>query len=276
MKYLVMVVLCLYGSCVAASANLIMLGTEYSTGQSSTTANGETTDNYWTYAAYYNVYKSQFSTNYNHGTYGPAVVSYVPYPSAWKVDSPPAFWVGPSSNQNDNSSKGTVGGNAPGVYVYQLSFSTSKAETVQVSGSIAADNDYEIAYGSSIVGSTIKVAAPGSGATPVGSTINSTTYGFDLNTTTQDYAAPSPFSFTLSVASGTTTLDFLVLNQNTGIDNPTGLYVSDLEVVAVPELPTWAMVLAGLGLVAFGRYCAQRRAKAGPGPGESALPALIS
>jgi hypothetical protein len=94
--------------------------------------------------------------------------------------------------------------------------------------------------------------------------MNTTNYGFNLSTTTQQYASLSSFSFDLSVGAGsTTTLDFLVMNQNNGYNNPTGIFVTDLEVVAVPEPPTWAIVLAGLGLMAFGRRILQRRQNAG-------------
>jgi hypothetical protein len=268
MKYLVAVVVSFFCSSLVASADLVMLNTE-NTGQQTTTSGGVTTDNYWKYSNFYNVDGFSATTD---GTPGTQAIVITAQPSAWISDSgttPVGFWLGALANQNDNSAKGTVGGVAPGVYAYQLTFTSTTARTVLVSGEIAADNNYEIAYGSSVVGSTIKVAAPGSGAAAVGATISSSnTYGFDSSTLmsgTQQYASLSPFSFTLSVAANsTTTLDFLVLNQNNGYNNPSGIYVTDFEVVAVPEPPTWAIVMAGLGLVAFGRHRMQRVASRVP------------
>jgi hypothetical protein len=286
MKCLVVIFLALCLASVVARADLIPLNTE-NTGQSATTSGGQTDDNNWTYANFYNVYNVN-TTTYSPGSYpGPAVVVYTPYPSEWEQDtvSPPSFWVGPSKNQSNTTNPG---GNAPGVYAYQLTFDSTSTvtRTVQVSGEIAADNDYEIALNPSssysVSGATIKVAAPG--GTAVGQTLSSgNNYGFNTSTTTQQYATLTSFSFDLTIAAATTqnpnvytTLDFLVLNQDNGEDNPTGLDVTDFEVIAVPEPPSWAIVAAGLGLAALGRSHLRGRQEKFAGPSEDKLHSPLS
>jgi hypothetical protein len=246
-------------SSVAASADLIPLNTE-NTGQQTTTSSGTTTDNNWLYSNFYNVDGFGAVTA---GTPGTLAIVVTTQPAGWISDSgttPVGFWLGPGANQSGSS----PGGDAPGIYAYQLTFTSTTARAVLVSGEMAADNNYEIAYGSSVVGATIEVQAPGTGAASVGSTISSgNTYGFDPSTLasgTQQYGSLSPFSFILSVAAGSTTLDFLVLNQNNNMNNPTGLYVTDFAVVATPEPSTWAIVIMGLVTVTWARYRALRGA----------------
>lgn len=260
---------------LSAWADLIALNTE-NTGQSATTSGGQTTDNNWKYTNFYNVYNVS-TTAYDPGTTGQAVIAYTPYPSAWVQDavSPAGFWVGPAKNQSDTTN---AGGNAPGIYAYQISFYSSVARTVKVSGLMAADNDYEIASSSSatVVGAKIAVAAPGGSA--VGQLVGSgNSYGFNTTTTTQQYGSTTAFSFNLTVTAGSTTyLDFIVLNQDTGYNNPTGLDVTDFSVAAVPEPPTWAIVLAGLGLVALGRAQLRRRQGELAGAVETKPPRRVS
>jgi hypothetical protein len=246
-----------------------MLNTE-NTGESATGG----LDNNWNYEAFYNIYSFSSTTDGTPG--GKATVITSPRPSAWLANSsaPSASWIGPAANQNDNSANGTVGGNTPGVYVYTLTFSSTTARTVQVSGQIAADNDYEIANGATLSTATIDVAAPGGSAIGT-SPSSSNNYGFSTTTTAEQYASTTAFSFDLNVGAGsTTTLDFLVLNQNNGYNNPTGLFVDNLQVVAVPELPTWVFIVAGLGLVAFGRHRAQLALPPIPVVGEVPQPGL--
>jgi hypothetical protein len=270
MKLPLLIVLGVGVSTLSASAQqLVPLNTE-NTGENSSggAVTAGASDPNYTYAAFYNVDSAHVSSP-SDGTPGTAAIVTIPgdnpsppWPYATGSTSPEAQWVAPNANQNGV-------GNSPGVYVYQLTFNSSSAQTVAVSGQISADNYYEIAYNTSttVVGSTIEVAAPGSGAATVGSAVGTgNTYGFDPasvagSSIASENSALSSFNFNLNVASGSTTLDFLVLNEDpnsNGGANQTGLLVTNFQVVATPEPSTWAILILGLGLVAFARYRTQR------------------
>jgi hypothetical protein len=157
----------------------------------------------------------------------PVVAS--PVPAAW-VTVPGAQFISPTEDQQYPAPP--VEGDAPGTYDYHTTVATNFGvpTTVTLTGSFAADNGGTLFVdGFSIV----TVPAPG-------------------------YAFLTAFSDTFTIYTGSrdTTIDFVVNNQDDtgGTINPTGLLVSNLSIVATqaPEPGTWAMMLGGLGVLAFG------------------------
>jgi hypothetical protein len=138
----------------------------------------------------------------------------------WLANSDVSKWITPTANQAqslDNWSTST--------YVYSLSFDLTgyKANTAAFTGRVAADNSVVIKLNDQVI---------------------STASGFT------DWAA---FSANSGFVSGVNTLDFVVTNWAQNGGNPTGLRVefNSSNVAAVPEPETYAMMLAGLGLVGF-------------------------
>jgi hypothetical protein len=154
-------------------------------------------------------------------------------PSVW-FTSPTAQYISPSTDQHYPPDP-AYGGDLPGNYDYQSILGTDFIVPTDVTftGSYAADNTASVEIGGNIVTTTL---------TPPNS----------------DFSGPLvPFTFTLLVGSGVqnTSVDFIVENYNSdnssprnsdGLDNPTGLIVSNLRATA-PEPSTYAMLVAGLG-----------------------------
>lgn len=160
---------------------------------------------------------------------------YVSYDNLWPVgpwiaNSATSKWITPTANQGaslDPLDNGT--------YSWTLSFDLSgyNADTASFSARFAADN-------SAIV------------------KLNGTTIG-----SANSFASFSSFAASTGFNSGLNTLEFVVTNDRQSSGNPTGLRVEFLQstVAAVPEPETYAMLLAGLGLVGMiGRRRMQRRA----------------
>lgn len=136
----------------------------------------------------------------------------------WLANSATSKWITPLANQAasfDPSSNGT--------YSWKLNFDLSgfNAATASFSGKFAADNRAIVKLNGVQIGS-----AAGFGSF----------YNFSAN---------SGFN------SGANTLEFVVTNLAQNGGNPTGLRVEFLQsqVAAVPEPETYAMFLAGLGLM---------------------------
>jgi hypothetical protein len=281
MKCLLAILLGFCASIVAASAQQIVpLNTE-NTGAS---VNSSGADNNWSLVSYYDWYNLSGGGTTPYTT-SPANYAYVattyPAPTYWTPDttSPIAKWIAPNPNQGTGA---VNNGNAPapGIYTYQLTFTSSVARTVQISGEVAADNQIGIVYNG-----VVEVAGPS--ATPTAGVYStnpansnylfSKTNSTSTNPTSQyggQYGSNAPLVFNFNVAAnvGTNTIDFLVNNvvvyNSSGQlyspdDNATGLFVTDFEVQAVPEPSTWAIVVAGLGLLAFARFRASRFAESG-------------
>jgi hypothetical protein len=271
MKFLVVIVLGICLSSGAAWADLIQLDTAYSTGVNVTqntsggADNGYYYDTKWTLESYTNFYTSGTitTTPYASTSHAYVVTSYPgPNTGYWVNNSSAASWIAPDPVQG-NGGAGTTGELA-GVYDYQLSFAVTGNQKVVISGMIAADNQFAIVYN----GTTVEVSGPSGGTSTDPTSSNyffSKTESTSTNPTSQfggSYGsnAPIAFSFTLT-ATGTSTIDFFVNNFPEGTssqDNASGLFVEDFVVEAVPEPSTWAIVIMGLGLLAFARYRAQR------------------
>lgn len=155
----------------------------------------------------------------NGNSYG-----YVSYDNAWPVNpwlanSAASKWITPTANQAaslDPLSNGT--------YSWTLSFNLTgfDASTASFAGKFAADNAAIVKLNGVAIGSST---------------------GFD---TYSSFAANSGFN------AGLNTLEFVLTNYAQGSGNPAGLRVEFLQsnvVAAVPEPETYAMLLAGLGLI---------------------------
>jgi hypothetical protein len=220
----ILVAFCLSGM-LASAQELVPLNTE-NTGE--VTTNGGTQDKYWIYDS-----NSASDSDNNYGeTPGSTVGAVLVTRPAdqWYVPTS-GSWVGPSANQSNSGSN--QGGNSYGLYNYELKFSATSAQTsVDISGMFAADNETEIVFNGTVIQS----------------------FG------SQQYGSLTSFNFdeTALVGTNANLLQFIVKNDGT-TDSPTGLYVTDFEVVALPEPPTWAIVLAGFGLMSLGRFFLRRR-----------------
>jgi hypothetical protein len=231
---------------MASAQQIVALNTE-NTGASVGSAGA---DKNWSMVSYYDWYglSGGGTTNYT----GSAAYAYVAttYPNStyWtpNTTSPTAKWIAPQANQGT----GAVGsGAAPGIYTYQLTFTSSIARTVQISGEVAADNQFGIVYNG-----VVEVSGPGGGTSTDSS---SASYLFTKSNTSSQFGgqygsnAPILFNFDVTAHVGTNIVDFLVNNLQVTSDSPynnaSGLFVTDFEVQVVPEPPTWAIVLAGLG-----------------------------
>jgi len=141
-----------------------------------------------------------------------------PLAGNWIPNTSTSKWITPTASQGQSFDP-----SANGTYSWKLSFDLTgfDANTASFSGQFAADNKAIVKLNGVQVGS-----ANGFGSF----------YSFGAN---------SGFS------SGANTLEFVVTNlaQNSG--NPTGLRVEFLQsnVTPVPEPETYAMLLAGLGLM---------------------------
>ena len=158
---------------------------------------------------------------------------YVSYDNLWPIgpwlaNSDTSRWITPTASQAQ-----TLDANANGTYTFELSFNLTgyNAASAAFTGRFASDNAAEV----KLNGSTI---ATGTG-----------------------FTSWSGFSASSGFHAGVNTLDFVVTNfaQNGG--NPAGLRVEfdSSSVTAVPEPETYAMLIAGMGLVGF---VARRRKQA--------------
>jgi len=152
-------------------------------------------------------------------------LGYVTTDNAWPINpwidnSTVSKWITPTASQAQSFDAST-----PGHYTYTLNFDLtgSKASTAAFLGRFAADNAVDI----SLNGHSI---ASGTG-----------------------FTSWSAFGANSGFVSGVNALTFDVTNfaQNGG--NPAGLRVEFLSssVAAVPEPASYAMLLAGVGLIAF-------------------------
>ncbi|MFA9218876.1 MAG: FxDxF family PEP-CTERM protein [Sphingomonadaceae bacterium] len=145
----------------------------------------------------------------------------------WLANTDVSRWITPTADQAES-----LDPSADGKYTFRLSFDLTgyNASTAAFTGHFAADNSAEIYLnGTKLTGAT----------------------GF---TSWHDFSASSGF------LAGPNTLDFVLTNDAQGSGNPAGLRVefASSNVSAVPEPETYAMLMAGLGLVGF----AARRRKA--------------
>lgn len=138
----------------------------------------------------------------------------------WIAETSTSRWITPTANATDTYDF------ADHVYTYTETFTltASQAAHARFSGRFASDN---LVDSIKVNGTTV----PGSG--PVGGA---------------GFTAYQPFSSDgVALVAGANTLTFAVRNIAATTQNPTGLRV---EVAGtVPEASTWAMLLAGFGLV---------------------------
>lgn len=146
---------------------------------------------------------------------------------AWIANTTTSKWITPLANQAasfDPVTKGT--------YTWSLSFNLAgfDAATASFTGKLAADNSAVVLLNGKSIGSA---------------------NGFK---SFSNFGAASGFN------SGLNTLDFVVTNDGQSTGNPTGLRVefTASNVTPVPEPETYAMLLAGLGLMGV---ISRRRAK---------------
>lgn len=139
----------------------------------------------------------------------------------WLADNATSRWMTPARNAGQSFDAA-----ADGFYTYSLRFDLDGfvPATASFSGRFAADNQVAQIR---LNGTVISQAGPG---------------GFSGWT---GFAASSGF------ISGFNTLDFVVRNLRQSSGNPTGLRVEfvDSRITAVPEPASWAMLIAGFGLV---------------------------
>jgi hypothetical protein len=138
----------------------------------------------------------------------------------WLVNSTDSKWITPGVDQGQSYDSWSNG-----VYDYQLTFDLtgSDASTASFTGRLAADNAVTVLLNG------VEIA------------------------TTSSLSSWAQFAASTGFTSGLNTLDFLVTNWQQDSYNPTGLRVefTSSSVSAVPEADTYAMMLAGLGLVGF-------------------------
>lgn len=149
---------------------------------------------------------------------------------AWIANTTTSKWITPLENQG--ASLDPV---VDGTYTWSLSFNLAgfDATTASFSGKFAADNSAVVKLNGVLIGSA------------------------------NSFASYSNFSAASGFNSGLNTLDFVVTNDAQNSGNPTGLRVefTASNVTAVPEPETYAMLLAGLGLMgAISRRRAKRNA----------------
>ncbi|WP_296510213.1 PEP-CTERM sorting domain-containing protein [Rhodoferax sp.] len=148
----------------------------------------------------------------------------------WIANTTTSKWITPTKNQGDS-----FDATSNGTYSWKLSFDLTgfNASTASFSGKFAADNS-----------ALVKLNGVQLGAST----------GFN---------SFSAFSASNGFNSGANTLEFVVTNLAQRSGNPTGLRVefTASNVTAVPEPETYAMLLAGLGLMgAISRRRAKRNA----------------
>ena len=145
----------------------------------------------------------------------------------WIANTATSKWITPSANQ-----AASFDPYANGTYTWSLSFNLTgfDAATASFSGKLAADNSAVVKLNGVAIGSA------------------------NSFTSFSNFSAASGFN------SGLNTLDFVVTNVAQNGGNPTGLRVefTASNVTPVPEPETYAMLLAGLGLMGV---ISRRRAK---------------
>lgn len=148
---------------------------------------------------------------------------YVSYDNAWPINpwignTADSKWITPTAHQADS-----LDPVSNGTYSWTLSFDLTgfRASSASFSGQFAADNAAVVKLNGVTIG---------------------TSNGF---TSYSSFAAHSGFN------AGVNTLQFELTNYAQGSGNPAGLRVEFLQsnVAAVPEPETYAMLLAGLGLI---------------------------
>jgi hypothetical protein len=147
--------------------------------------------------------------------------------SRWLANNATSRWLTPASNGNESFDPA-----ADGVYTYSLSFDLTgfAADTAAFTGRFAVDNQVTQIL---LNGTPISQAGPGS------------------------FNSWSGFSADSGFLGGFNTLAFTVRNFRQNGGNPTGLRVEFLSSTieplgngnAVPEPASWAMLIAGFGLV---------------------------
>jgi len=147
----------------------------------------------------------------------------------WTANTATSKWITPTLDQAQ-----TFDANANGTYTYELKFNLAGdvASSAAFTGQFSADNSAVVTLNGKAIGSSSGFTSWSSFASS-GATFNS----------------------------GLNTLDFTVTNWAQNGGNPTGLRVefTSSSVTAVPEPETYAMLLAGLGLVGF--MARRRKAK---------------
>ena len=141
-----------------------------------------------------------------------------PLAGNWLSNTGTSKWITPSVNQGasfDPTSNGT--------YVWTLSFDLSgyNPATASFTGQFAADNSATVSLNGNLIG------------------------------TSGGYTSFSSFAASSGFVAGLNVLSFVVTNVAQSSGNPTGLRAEFLtsSVTAVPEPETYAMLLAGLGLM---------------------------
>jgi hypothetical protein len=147
----------------------------------------------------------------------------------WMANSGVSKWITPTSSQGQSFDAG-----ANGTYTYSLSFDLTgfNAASAAFTGRFAADNGAVIKLNNHVI-------ATGDGFT-------------DWNS----FSANSGFQ------SGVNKLDFVVSNWAQNGGNPTGLrveFASSNITAAVPEPETYAMMIAGFGLMGAASIRRRRR-----------------
>ena len=141
--------------------------------------------------------------------------------TAWLANNAVSRWMTPNSNGN-----ASLDPSSDGFYAYSLAFDLARfiPSTAKLSGRFAVDNTVTQIL---LNGSAITQAGPGS---------------FNVWTA---------FSATSGFINGVNTLAFTVRNNAQASGNPTGLRVefTTSSIDPVPEPTSWAMLIAGFGLV---------------------------
>ena len=141
-----------------------------------------------------------------------------PLAGNWLANDSTSSWLTPTDNQGD-----TYDASSNGIYTWSTTFNLAgfDATTASLTGRFAADNS-AIAY------------------------LNGVQIG-----TSGGFTSWSSFAASNNFNAGVNTLSFVVTNLAQNGGNPTGLRVEFLSsnVTAVPEADTYAMMMAGLGLM---------------------------